>query len=102
MLCSIVGMFWQMFAEALALATGLHYSYPKDKQRAQEVKEKLLAEHDVEAHGAHSQPHQVATVSYAVLQSHALHSLAYGLSCMQRLHTQYSPVCMSGRLTPSW
>lgn len=86
MLGSIVGMFWLMFAEVFACATGLHFSYPKDKQRAQEVKEKLLAEHDVEAHGAHSQPNQVGMVSYAVLQSHALHGLAHGLSHMHRLH----------------
>ena len=56
-------MCWLLLAEeVLAHATGLHYTYPKDKQRAQEVKEKLLAEHDVEAHDAHLQPLQVRWV----------------------------------------
>lgn len=55
-------MCWPLFTEVLARATGLHYTYPKDKQRAQEVKEKLLAEHDVEAHDAHPQPLQVSWV----------------------------------------
>ncbi len=39
--------------------SGLHFTYPKDKQRAQDVKDKLVAAHDVEAHGGSSQQHQV-------------------------------------------
>ena len=48
--------------DCLACATGLHFTYPKDKQRAQEVKEKLLLAHDVEAHGGSHQQHQVSAV----------------------------------------
>ena len=40
-------------------ATGLHFTYPKDKQRAQEMKEKLLAAHELEIHGGDAQQHQV-------------------------------------------
>ena len=40
--------------------SGLHFTYPKDKQRAQDVKDKLVAAHDVEAHGGSSQQHQVS------------------------------------------
>ena len=41
------------------MCSGLHFTYPKDKQRAQDVKDKLVAAHDVEAHGGSSQQHQV-------------------------------------------
>lgn len=46
-------------------ATGLHFTYPRDKQRAQEVKDKLIAAHDLEVHGGDAQQHQVCL--YAVL-----------------------------------
>ncbi|DBA71660.1 TPA: hypothetical protein ACH3X2_001115 [Trebouxia sp. C0005] len=42
----------------LIVYTGLHFTYPKDKQRAKDVKDKLVAAHDVEAHGGSSQQHQ--------------------------------------------
>ena len=41
------------------LLSGLHFTYPKDKQRAQEVKNKLIAAHDVEARGGPEELHQV-------------------------------------------
>ena len=39
--------------------TGLHFTYPQDKQRAQDVKDKLVAAHDVEAHGGATRQHEV-------------------------------------------
>lgn len=42
----------------LVVYTGLHFTYPKDKQRAQEVKNKLIAAHDVEARGGPEELHQ--------------------------------------------
>lgn len=53
--------------------SGLHFTYPKDKQRAQDVKDKLVAAHDVEAHGGSSQQHQVGPHT-SVFTVHALSS----------------------------
>lgn len=47
-------------------ASGLHFTYPKDKQHAQDVKDKLVAAHDVEAHGGSSQQHQVGPHTSAI------------------------------------
>ena len=41
------------------MRAGLHFTYPRDKQRAQDTRDKLIAAHDVEAHGGSEQQHQV-------------------------------------------
>ena len=98
MLCCSVGMCWPLFTDVLACATGLHVTYPKDRQRAQEVKEKLLAEHDVEAHPAHPQPHQVACVLCNVMITYTRWP-GSKLFHVLNLHIQHSSVYISRRLT---
>lgn len=56
-------------------ATGLHFTYPKDKQRAQEVKEKLIAAHDLEVQGGDLEQHQVK-LQAVLLFAHALAALS--------------------------
>ena len=75
-------LIWNSKSRSSCIA-GLHFTYPKDKRRAQEVKAKLLASHQHGAEGAPAlaQDLQVALVFFAsVLQSlHIISTSSPGL-----------------------
>lgn len=60
-----VGVLMYLVLTRCLYASGLHFTYPKDKQHAQEVKDKLIAAHDVEANGGEPQVHQVCPFTAA-------------------------------------
>ncbi len=70
-------------ADTCLCASGLHFTYPKDKQRAQDLKDKLVAAHDVEAHGGSSQQHQVGLhTSVFLVDALSLHVEGRGTHCL--------------------